>query len=87
MPDTVLGAEGSKTDKTRDPSSQRHTLERGKQTIIAAVIANPDISLTMPCSRIAIVYILVINISLSSSTSMPPWRKVLVLFALFRWKH
>lgn len=68
MPDIGLGAEGSEADETRDPSSKRHTLERGKRTLIAAVIANPDISLTMLCSLRAKVYILVVNISLSSST-------------------
>lgn len=57
----VVGAEGSKTDETRDSSSQRHTLERGKQNITAAVIANPDIPVTVLCSLVAIFYILIIN--------------------------
>ena len=47
MPNMVLWAEGSKTEKTQDPSSQRHTLEKGKQIVNAAAIDNTDISLTM----------------------------------------
>lgn len=46
MPDMVLGAGGSKTEETRDPSSQRHTLEKGKQIVNAAAKDNTDTSLT-----------------------------------------
>ena len=71
--------EGSKTEETQDPSSQRHTLEKGKQIVNAAAIDNTDRSLTMSQA---------LNISTNIcsfvESSQQPLRKVLKLFVVYR---